>query len=154
MNTLKHGRTRKAHSKQVEITFHSDDIGRSNAHPAINVKVYSLPHVEASEDAKEQAYHHAEEMFWQNAALIAHKHGYSGVFSEGRSNGWCVPYYQYFDGKLQQWLESPGQGPDKGYPSYPDVTDAKERRRFVNFRADILELLDAAKQFYVSQVTE
>ncbi len=146
MNTQKIGRTRKAKSKQTVIAFHADGMG--DAHPAINVKVQSLPVLEVSEQNAEIAYEITKETFWHAAQSIAHQHGYSGVFSEGRSGGWLLPFYQYRNGKLWQPMEWDGQGPDKGYPSYPDVTDAQERKRFAKFRADILELLaDVPNQY-------
>jgi hypothetical protein len=134
------GRSKAAKSRKVEISFHSDSATGSNAHPAINVKVQRLPWVEVSEDARTAAYDQTVEQFWISAGLIAQNHGYSAVFSEGRSSGWMAPFTQHnAAGKLvTTWT---GQGPGKGYPVYPNVEDKAERRQFVEFRTDIETLL-------------
>ena len=141
------GRSKAARSRKIEISFHSDNATGSNTHAAINVKVRNLPDVEAPEEARTAAYEHAVEEFWYCANLIAQNHGYSGVLSEGRSSGWAVPYTQHDrSGKLvTRWT---GQGPDKGYPCYPDMEDAKQRRRFVEFRTAIEGLIEDCKNHY------
>ena len=103
--------------RTAEISFHADGCGL--AKPAINVKVRNLPTIVAEESILETAYNQTVEEFWYSANLIAQNHGYSGVFSEGRSDGWLVPYTQHDShGKLvTTWT---GQGPDKGYPVFPD----------------------------------
>src|ERR1051326_143313 len=90
------GRSKRAKARKVEIQFHSDGYGQADAHPAINVKVYSRwPEVAGATDAqREIAYDATVEQWWQRAQEIAHEHGYSGVFSEGRSSGWLLPFYQ------------------------------------------------------------
>jgi hypothetical protein len=145
------GRSKAAKSKKVEISFHSDSAAFSapadSFHPAINVKVHNLPWVEVSDAARESAYNITIQEFWDTAILIAQNHGYSGVFSEGRSSGWLVPFTQRDStGKLvTKWT---GQGPDKGYPVYPNVENPKERRRFVTFRTAIEGLLkDSIAQY-------
>jgi hypothetical protein len=147
MNTP--GRTRKA----VEIQFHSDNATGTDAHPAINVK-YRGSYNPATYDnltdgQREGVWNNCVESFWEQAGTIAHEHGYSGVFSEGRSGGWLVPYYQYADGKLS--LKYVGQGPALGYPSYPDVEDRTERQRFVRFRKDITRLLASVPDMLKSE---
>ena len=84
---------------------------------------------------------------------LAVEHGYSGVFSEGRSDGWLVPYTQHDStGKLvTRWT---GQGPDKGYPVYPDVENKAERRRFIKFRESIEKLLRESLAYYVELAGE
>ena len=141
------GRNKAAKSRKVEISFHSDNATGSDAHPAINVKVRNLPLVEASEDAQQFAWDETVREFWQSANRIAQNHGYSGVFSEGRSDGWLVPYTQHnAAGKLiTTWT---GQGPDKGYPRYPDMEDGKQRRIFVEFRSAIEGLIEDCKNRY------
>ena len=141
------GRSKAAKSRKVEISFRSDNVTGSNGHPAICVKVQNLPWAETSEEARETAYNQTVEEFWESANLIAQNHGYSGVFSEGRSNGWLVPYTQHDStGKLvTAWT---GQGPNKGYPCYPDMKDAKQRRQFVEFRAAIEGLIQDSKNRY------
>ena len=69
-------------------------------------------------------------------------------YGQGRSAGWLTPFTQHdAAGKLvTHWT---GQGPDKGYPVYPDVTDARERRQFLNFRVAIEGLLAESIQQYV-----
>jgi hypothetical protein len=151
MNTL--GRSKAAKSRKVQISFHSDNMTGSNAHPAINVKVQKLPWVGVSEDARTTAYSEITEQFWFSASVIAREHGYSGVFSEGRSDGWLVPYTQHdAAGKLvTHWT---GRGPDKGYPRYPNVEDAKERRQFVTFHTAIEALLSGSIAQYVDLAGE
>lgn len=152
MTLNKVGRSKAAKARKIEITFHADN---GQAHPAINVKVREWPLVEGlDESVAERAYDAPVETFWRDAQSIAHLHGYTGVFSEGRSGGWLVPYYRYINGKLQQWEDSPGQGPDKGYPTYPDVNELTERKRFVRFREEILDLLYAMPGLYLEYINE
>jgi hypothetical protein len=132
MNTL--GRTRKAKQrKQIVIAIHDDK-------PAINVKYRDNINHNAPEEKAVVAWDMMVEQWWEDAENIAHELGYSGVFSEGRSSGWLVPYYQYHNGKLYQGPNT-GQGPEKGYPQYPDVSDSKERARFVRLHERIAELM-------------
>lgn len=134
------GRSKAAKSRKVEIAFHSDNATGDKAHPAVNVKVRNIPDVDAPQPILERTYDDTVAEFWDDAKLIAQNHSYSGVFGEGRSNGWLVPYTQHDRaGKLvTEWT---GQGPDKGYPVYPDMNNPKERRIFVEFRTDIEGLL-------------
>lgn len=135
MNTPRVGRSRAAQLARIQ--FHSDGCGREQ-HPAIDVKVQSLPDNGMSEEDARGAWEGLVEQWWEQAIGIAHQHGYACVFSEGRSGGWCVPFYQG-GRKFQSW---PGQGGAMGYPTYPDVVnDATERRRFLAFQKDILALL-------------
>ena len=155
MNTL--GRSKAAKSRKVEISFHSDNAAFSapadSFRPAINVKIQRAPYVDAPEHITAAAWDEAVESFWECAGTLAVEHGYSGVFSEGRSNGWLVPYTQHDSaGKLiTHWT---GQGPDKGYPRYPNVEDAKERRQFVTFRTAIDALLRGSIAQYVDLAGE
>ena len=147
------GRSKAARSRKVEISFHSDNATGSNAHPAINVKVRDLPWVETSDETRTQAYDQITEQFWLSANLIAQEHGYSGAFSEGRSNGWLVPFTQH-DSTGELVTKWTGQGPDKGYPVYPNVEDDKERRQFVTFRTAIESLLKESIAQYVDLAGE
>ena len=145
------GRSKAAKSRKVEITFHSDSAAfepsADSYHPAINVKVRNVPEVNASDTARERAWDRTVSEFWNSAGIIAQNHGYSGVFQEGRSNGWAVPFTQH-NAKGELITEWTGQGPDKGYPVYPDVREAKERRRFLEFRAAIEALLQDSLNRY------
>lgn len=134
------GRSKAAKSRKVEIAFHSDSATGANAHPAINVKVRNIPDVNAPQPILQRAYDGTIAEFWDDAEQIAQNHGYSGVFGEGRSNGWLVPYTQH-DRAGNLVTEWTGQGPDKGYPIYPNVDNSKERRVFIEFRAAIEGLL-------------
>ena len=147
------GRSKAARSRKVEISFHSDNATGSNAHPAINVKIQRAPYVDAPEHITAAAWDEAVESFWECAGTFAVEHGYSGVFSEGRSDGWLVPYTQHDStGKLvTRWT---GQGPDKGYPVYPDVENKAERRRFIKFRESIEKLLRESLAYYVELASE
>jgi hypothetical protein len=136
--------------KANEITIHE-------GHPAINVKYQrSLYDSSIAEDVATRAYDLTVEMWWNEATNTAHAHRYTGVFSEGRSGGWCAPYFQFAKGKLQLhgglYPESTGQGPDKGYPTFVDVEDAKERRTFAKFERGILKLLADVPEMYKSAV--
>jgi hypothetical protein len=151
MDTL--GRSKAAKSRKIEIGFHSDNATGSNAHPAVNVKIQRAPYVDAPEHITAAACDDAVKQFWQSAGTLAIEHGYSGVFSEGRSDGWLVPYTQHDStGKLV--TRGTGQGPDKGYPVYPDVENKTERRRFIKFRESIENLLRESLAYYVELAGE
>ena len=151
------GRSKAAKSRKVEISFHSDSAAFSapadSFHPAINVKVRNCPYVDAPEHITAAAYNQTVERFWQSAGILAVEHGYSGVLSEGRSDGWLAPYTQHDStGKLAtRWT---GQGPDKGYPVYPDVENKTERRQFIKFRESIENLLRESLAYYVELTGE
>jgi hypothetical protein len=147
------GRSKAAAARRADIQFHSDNATGCNARPAINVKIQRAPYVDAPEHITAAAWDEAAESFWKCAGTLAIEHGYSGVFSEGRSNGWLVPYTQHdAAGKLvTHWT---GQGPDKGYPRYPNVENAKERRQFVTFRTAIEALLRNSIAQYVELAGE
>ena len=151
------GRSKAAKSRKVEISFHSDSAAFSapadSFHPAINVKVRNCPYVDAPEHITAAAYNQTVERFWQSAGILAVEHEYSGVFSEGRSDGWLVPYTQHDStGKLvTHWT---GQGPDKSYPVYPDVENKTERRQFIKFRESIENLLRESLAYYVELAGE
>lgn len=121
------------------IAFHAEQPA-AQAHPAINVKVRRALETSDIPEAEAEAIHEGcVEAFWERATEIAHEHGYAGVFSEGRTGGWLLPFYQGGQ-KFHQW---PGQGPELGYPSYPDVSEREEERRFRKFRTAINALLEA-----------
>jgi len=147
------GRSKAAKSRKAEIAYHSDNGFSSNLHPAVNVKVLNLPRIDAPEDVLTAAWDQTVEEFWAAAEIIAQNNGYSGVFTEGRSDGWLVPYTQHDSaGKLvTHWT---GQGPDKGYPRYPSMEDAKQRRVFNQFRADIESLLQDSLDRYHDTATD
>ena len=142
------GRSRAAAAKRAEIQFHSDSYTGSNAHPAINVKVQRAPEVDAPDDMRAAAWDEATTSFWHIAGTLAVEHGYSGVFNEGRSGGWLVPYTQR-DKAGQLVTHWTGQGPDKGCPVYPNMEDKAERRQFIRFRAAIESLLRDSLTYYV-----
>ncbi len=124
------------------IEYHSEGKGR-DGHAAINVKVQAridLP--DEHERHAEQAWESCVRTFWEDATELAHERGYSCVFSEGRSGGWLVPFYQTLGDGRQQFMTWPGQGGDMGYPRYPDVDDIGERSRFRAFQRRIRAMLD------------
>jgi hypothetical protein len=147
------GRSKAAAARRADIQFHSDNATGCNARPAINVKIQQAPYVDAPEHITAAAWDEAAESFWKCAGTLAIEHGYSGVFSEGRSNGWLVPYTQHdAAGKLvTHWT---GQGPGKGYPIYPNVEDKTERRQFIKFRESIEKLLRESLAYYVELAGE
>lgn len=157
MNTPKVGRSKQAkRDKEVVITFHSDNATGSDAHPAVNVKYQSYLNAGEFEETatpkqREQAWESVVTTFWNDAALIAEEYGYSGVFSEGRSSGWLVPYTQH-DARgtlIHNWT---GQGPEKGYPVFPDVYVSRERRTFVAFRRKIEALLETVPDMFQQEI--
>ena len=125
------------------IEYHSDGMGRER-HAAINVKVHAridLP--EAHERHAEQAWESCVAMFWEDATELAHERGYSCVFSEGRSGGWLVPFYQTLGDGRDKFRSWPGQGGNMGFPAYPDVDEIGERSRFRAFQREIDAMLEA-----------
>lgn len=133
-------------------TRNDDSITMHEGHPAVNVKVHCAYLWEpraASDSAREYGWDTAARWFWDAATACAHKRGYSGVFAEGRSGGWCVPFYQSQHGKVIQFNNWPGQSPKFGYPYYPDVEhNGADRERFKGFQRDIRKLLDSAKEIF------
>jgi hypothetical protein len=74
------------------------------------------------------------ERFWDEAEEIAREHGFRGVYSEGRSGGWCVP--------------QPQPSPDSighGIEYVPGSEWTAWLKRFRAFEADILALLAEAE---------
>jgi len=142
MNTPKVGRS-KAVKLDRTIAFHSDSASfdAKDAHPAINVKYHGAFPDGGTDEQRTAVWESVVEDFWALATVLAHGRGYSGVFSEGRSGGWLVPFYQFKDGKLGKFNQWPGQGPQYGYPNYPDVFKTSERNRFLAFQRDIKTLL-------------
>lgn len=109
-------------------------------HMAVNVKVYI--DLEAPEDTPDDVLQMAEEFarqsWWYDAAHIAHEAGFSGVTSEGRSGGWCVPFFATENGKLI------GSFPDDRrnlHPIYPDVNDEQDVQQFLWFQGGIEALM-------------
>ena len=116
------------------IEYHSDGVGREG-HAAVNVKDhgrYTIP--DNLEQYQQAAWELCAEVFWEDAAELAKECGYAGVYSEGRSDGWLVPYhssaYNTRDLSLiRQW-------------SYcPDVDEIGERSRFRAFQRRIEEMV-------------
>jgi len=133
---------------RADIELHSDGCGREG-HPAINVKWYGRwPESDLDPETLQGIWQTVVEVFWEQATETAHLHGYSGVFSEGRSGGWLVPYFQ--GGK--KFFHWPGQGGNLGYPSYPDVEDKTESKRFREFRFDIEQLLAAVPSMIADEI--
>lgn len=109
-----------------------------DGHAAINVKYYG-PYPEGASESDIEA---VRRDWWEQAAELAHERGYSGVFAEGRSGGWLIPYRQRIGGKVAKHYYFPGQGGHLGYPTYPDVEhDGAERERFRAFERRIQRLL-------------
>jgi len=132
MNTS--GRTRKAKARRTAvIQFH-------DGQPAINVKYQARIEHGADEQTAIATWDRMVEQWWKDAEIAAQELGYSGVFAEGRSGGWLVPYTQ-FNGAGKQTFKWKGQGPELGYPKCPDVTQPKERARFLKLQERIAELM-------------
>ena len=147
MDTQKIGRTREAKLRQIE--FHSDTMYEPQ-HAAINVKVYvSLYNPDVPDTIREGAFESVQRDWWERATEVAHTHGYSSVFAEGRSDGWLVPFYQYQNSKLAKFHSWPGQGRKLDYPQYPDVErDASELRRFLKFQRAIRNMVKGFEADY------
>ena len=123
------------------IEYHSAGMGQER-HAAINVKVYGPVNVDKGyEEMAEAAWESCQERFWEEAKDLAHERGYSCVFSEGRSGGWLVPFYQTLGDGRSKFHSWPGQGGHLGYPSYPDIDEVGERARFRAFQREIEQLL-------------
>ena len=121
--------------KTTEITFHSDGCGRQ-AHMAINVKTHHMNFADvsgATEQQRESAWEFMIADWWEEATEIAKEHGYSAVFSEGRSGGWLVPELT------------------SGYPSAEDRAEVK---RFLKFRKAIEQHLTYAPELYRMILTD
>ena len=143
MNTLKLGR-----SKQAKV---NNSITLRDGQAAINVKVYKLNTPSGvSESQAEQAFESTADWFWFAATEAAHKRGYTGVFTEGRSGGWCVPYL-WSKANVKHAHHGPyNQSPDAGYPVYPDVAhDSAAREKFRAFQRTIRHLLDGVQENYI-----
>ena len=134
-----------------------DGIKQHDGHAAINVKHYGFPTLpEEAEPFREQAYKTVQEMFWEDATGLAHERGYSCVFSEGRSGGWLVPFYQRgisWNQEMSRNLKRhavtgvlmmhtwTGQGGELGYPEYPNIDEIGERSRFRAYQRSIEAML-------------
>jgi hypothetical protein len=121
-------------------------------HPAINVKVYenlNSPLDNYTDEQRAQAWEWTVEGFWRTATDEAHKRGYTGVFAEGRSGGWLVPY-NWSKGKPRHGYSTEyAQGPEIGYPVYPDVLhNHGDRERFRAFERTIRQLLANVRAEY------
>lgn len=123
----------------------------SDPHMAINVKYYGgVPTID--EQLAEAVWDIVSMQFWERANEIAfHDFGYSGVFSEGRSGGWMVPFYQ---SGVKSGITWPGQGGHLGYPSFPAFDDPDEVEKFLKFAeaigglmSEVPELLEAEVQW-------
>lgn len=119
-------------------------------HAAVNVKVHGrLACNENADDLiRERAWDITVAWFWECAGILAHKRGYAQVFSEGRSGGWCVPFYQQTSAGVTRFERWPGYGGELGQPYYPDVIKPGEREKFRAFERDIKRLLEKAREEY------
>lgn len=73
-------------------------------------------------------YHQARALFWEDASEVAKKHGFHGVWQDGRSGGYAVPHPQpktddMYEHEVEEWA----------------------RDTFGPFAVELLEVLDAAK---------
>lgn len=148
MNTPKIGRSKQAKANNA--------ITLRDGHPAINVKVYHLRTPEGiSESQAESAYDWTVEGFWQDATIEAHERGYAGVFTEGRSGGWLVPYLWSKPGVQHSHNGRYSQGPDAGYPRYPDAEhDSAAREKFRGFQRAIRRMLADVQKAYDANCEE
>jgi hypothetical protein len=126
-----------------------------DGHAVVNVKVRNLPYFDAPDEVLEMAWEQIVNHFWHEAGALARKRGYAQVFAQGRSDGYCEPFYQRTAAGVTQFQSWPGQGPELGYPRYPDVEhDSAERERFRAFERDIRRLLAECREMYVELVRE
>lgn len=148
LKTAGQGRSKQAKIRKSPITLRE-------GHAAINVKVYHLDSGDASSEVAELAYDWTVEQFWQDAINIAHSRGYAGVFAEGRSDGWLVPYNWSKTGIQHTWGGPYSQGPEAGYPVYPDVEhNGADRERFRAFQREIQTLLADVQEMYTANLLE
>jgi len=132
------------------IEYHSDRV-YGERHAAINVKIHApirLP--EEHESFSDRAWESVQEQWWEEAHELARASGYDYVFCEGRLSGWLVPIYQPAARRAGRhcW---PGQGPDLGYPVYPDMDKIGERSRFRAFQRKIHAMLKAVPQAVIDE---
>jgi hypothetical protein len=148
----------------ADVEYHSDGYGRES-HPAINVKYQGRYRWASQPDdlserewnqITEWAWESACETFWNDATEIAHEREYSGVFSEGRSGGWLIPFYQGYPAKrMSRWQ---GQGGNLGYPRYPQLVDddgrvdVGELQRFLALQRRVKALLDDVDEYLKDEV--
>jgi len=124
-------------------------------HASVNVKIHRrLDSADCYTDSdRERAWDMTVEQFWNDATRAAHKRGYSGVFAEGRSGGWCAPYLWTKPGVKHSYNGAYSQGPEVGYPVFPDVaSDGGAREKFRAFEREIRDqAIYALKELYEKQ---
>lgn len=125
-------------------------------HAAVNVKKYNLHTPDGFTEADaERAWDWTVEQFWDDAAQLAHERGYTGVFAEGRSGGWLVPYHWSKGAPKHQYHGAYRQGPDVGYPVFPDVAhDGAERERFRAFERRVRRMLADVQADYEGNLAQ
>lgn len=110
------------HFMQDDVEYHSDGCSRPE-HPAINVKLYNFPDLDGyTERQAQSAFECTQEDFWERAKDLARLYGFSGVFSEGRSGGWMLPYHSR--------------------NIYANVADFGDRSRFLAFQRRVKKALE------------
>lgn len=127
------------------IETHSDN-AFGERHAAINVKVHARINIpdECAEYA-DAAWESVREQWWDDALECARESGYDYIFSEGRSDGWLIPFYQP-TARAQRLYSWPGQGGNLGYPRYPDMDQIGERARFRAFQRKIERMIEGVPE--------
>lgn len=147
------------------IEYHSDRM-MGDRHAAINVKVYTSIDVGDYPEFASSAWDAVRAGFWEEATSLAHERGYSGLFSEGRSGGWMVPFYQrgmtaqeiagrnlrvHPQMRTPLMMSWPGQGGSLGYPQYPDMDNIGERSRFRAFQRRVRAMLEGVPAAVIAE---
>jgi hypothetical protein len=136
--TLQHEKENRLTDTQT-IPFHGE-----TGHAAVRVKLWDLDQAaveaaygDASESQRSYAWDAAAEEFWSQIHTAAEELGYAGASSEGRSGGWCAPYYGNYQNLTVETFE-----------------DRSERVRFAEFEVVVQELLDDVPRSIAEYVAE
>jgi len=112
--------------------------------------------------------------FWSQAGKVAVAHGFDGVYQEGRSGGWAVPYPippayddepEFTEAELEEAAAEEARGDAQIYANLPDDVREFYRRavvgmtrpqheRVANFRAAMLELKAAESRAFLESLAE
>lgn len=113
-----------------------------NGRLTINVKCPTAyrwaDNIEATDSQRERAWNFTQRAFWDDAERLAQEHGYAGVYSAGRSDGWLIPYRNATFAEYR----------------YPDPNDAEDCERFERFAESVEALLNDAPTFYADTLAE
>ena len=107
------------------------------------------------EDYTECLYERAQETFWSDAKWLAEDAGFKGVYSSGRSGGWCL-----IDGMSADEGNSLIVGTDFDYTDEEKTGDFKDeyedrlerRAELLNLLIDIEDLIEACHGYWYEDI--